>query len=581
MLRIIKSLMPSTRQPPSDEIVHTPGNYILTDNRVKENTSQVNFYVVGCGGNGGQAQKDVAKLMNEIAAGSRRKPKFIIILGDNFYDSGVDSPTDPIFESNFYKVYRDPSLRAICDIPCFVIPGNHDHNVHKLGSRGGNIDFHKIAAQIQHTFLTDGKVDEAKVEMYKGEELDLARLPKWNMPHRFGVYVMEEKENNLAMFCIDATTYGKDYLDLLLGDENPNNQAAWLGREVKKHHHGAIRLLFLHNPLYTAGKLTHGLDAYLYLSEKDIATLAKLGFTGNYSSMLSAILHAQGLDDFEAVFSAHTHSMVFQLTMEKGKKLCQVIAGGGGGKLESRQNFASLPLYMENYGFVEVQADLARKKLKFGVRSTDGQYVEFTNQSTEPVRDRACAEEDDVVKHLGEIIKDACREYHRILATKEAAILNWHGSAGAQRADELINFFNRFEPIASQDEAFQFVLGRMLQLWFSPGADSLVTLILNRCGLSYAEFMKNQKLFRQRVIETMPPAQVSQAEPRPIPVLHLEEGDNNTSPRIASPSVSSPLASSWEHLSPRLFKSSKGGRQQPLVQSTSPHPAASQLSRNF
>ena len=50
--------------------------------------------------------------------------KFIISVGDTFYENGVQSADDPHWQKSFEEVYRDPALQ----IPWQVILGNHDYH---------------------------------------------------------------------------------------------------------------------------------------------------------------------------------------------------------------------------------------------------------------------------------------------------------------------------------------------------------------------------------------------------------------------------------------------------------------------
>lgn len=57
--------------------------------------------------------------------------------GDNIYEEGVESVTDPLWSSRYCSVYTDPS---ILDIPWYAILGNHDYYsgyVLQNGRRGG------------------------------------------------------------------------------------------------------------------------------------------------------------------------------------------------------------------------------------------------------------------------------------------------------------------------------------------------------------------------------------------------------------------------------------------------------------
>jgi acid phosphatase len=92
----------------------------------------VQFIALGDQGAGGKGQKKVAEAMNRKA--TKDPVNFVILLGDNFYYSGVDSIDDPQWNDKFEKMYAYPSLQ----IPFYAILGNHGY--------WGN-----PAAQVQYT----------------------------------------------------------------------------------------------------------------------------------------------------------------------------------------------------------------------------------------------------------------------------------------------------------------------------------------------------------------------------------------------------------------------------------------------
>ncbi len=81
-----------------------------------------NFLVVGdWGRQGNSQQRDVAIQMGKSAAalGSH----CVLSVGDNFYEDGVASASDPQWRSSFEGIYTAPALQ----IPWYVVLGNHDY----------------------------------------------------------------------------------------------------------------------------------------------------------------------------------------------------------------------------------------------------------------------------------------------------------------------------------------------------------------------------------------------------------------------------------------------------------------------
>jgi len=90
------------------------------------------FVVVGdWGRDGAQHQRDVAVQMGKTAQalGSR----FVVSVGDNFYDNGVQSVSDPQWQTSYEQVYTDPALQ----VPWYVALGNHDYR----GNPQAQIDY--------------------------------------------------------------------------------------------------------------------------------------------------------------------------------------------------------------------------------------------------------------------------------------------------------------------------------------------------------------------------------------------------------------------------------------------------------
>jgi tartrate-resistant acid phosphatase type 5 len=79
------------------------------------------FIAVGDVGTGADGQRDVAESM---AAKAAQEPiSFVLMLGDNFYESGVTSVTDPQWTNAFVDMYHQPSLQ----VGFYAVLGNHDY----------------------------------------------------------------------------------------------------------------------------------------------------------------------------------------------------------------------------------------------------------------------------------------------------------------------------------------------------------------------------------------------------------------------------------------------------------------------
>ena len=100
--------------------------------------ASLNFLAVGdWGRDGTNHQRDVAIQMGKAAA--KKAAQHVISVGDNFYDNGVQSPTDPQWRSSYEEIYTADSLQ----IPWYVALGNHDYR----GVPQAQIDYSKTSAR--------------------------------------------------------------------------------------------------------------------------------------------------------------------------------------------------------------------------------------------------------------------------------------------------------------------------------------------------------------------------------------------------------------------------------------------------
>ena len=186
----------------------------------------LNFIVFGdWGRNGEQDQLDVAAQMG-IAA-KDIDSKFIISVGDNFYEDGVASVDDPQWQTSFEKVYSAPSLQ----VPWRVILGNHDYH--------GDCD-----AQIAY----------AKASK------------RWTMPARY--YTRTEQVdavNSVDFFYLDTTPMANldagemKYHGNLKSQDVPK-QVAWLESALKSSL-APWKIVIAHHPVYSGGQ--HGDTPYI------------------------------------------------------------------------------------------------------------------------------------------------------------------------------------------------------------------------------------------------------------------------------------------------------------------------------
>jgi hypothetical protein len=178
----------------------------------------VRFVAMGDGGEGNADQYAVASAVAAVCAakvstetdGERAGCDFVLYLGDNFYDSGVDSVDDDQFQDKFELPYAD------LDLPFYVVLGNHDY-----GST--SLEFWKSDFEVQYSDRSD----------------------KWNLPSEYYTFT----DTHAQFFGLDTNAL---MLESLWGD---SGQAAWMRDELAVST-TTWRIAFGHHPYVSNGQ--HG-----------------------------------------------------------------------------------------------------------------------------------------------------------------------------------------------------------------------------------------------------------------------------------------------------------------------------------
>jgi acid phosphatase len=184
----------------------------------------LNFLVFGDWGRKGELdQREVAEQMG--LAAKNIGARFVIAVGDNFYENGVVSLADEHWQKSFENVYTAPSLR----VPWHIILGNHDYH--------GNCD-----AQLAYA----------------------SQSSRWTMPARY--YMQSHQIDGGAradFFFLDTTPMIKVYhRDGFEGRIRANvisqdvpGQLAWF-KAALNGSKAQWKVVFAHHPIYSGGE--HG-----------------------------------------------------------------------------------------------------------------------------------------------------------------------------------------------------------------------------------------------------------------------------------------------------------------------------------
>lgn len=133
--------------------------------------TSLNFLAVGdWGRHGADHQSAVAAQMGDSA--ERLRARFVLSVGDNFYEDGVTSVSDPAWRTSFEDIYVAPSLQ----VPWHVALGNHDYR--------GNVD-----AQLDYT----------------------DRDHRWRLPSRWYAFEERAPDGTLVELFVTDTTPMIDY----------------------------------------------------------------------------------------------------------------------------------------------------------------------------------------------------------------------------------------------------------------------------------------------------------------------------------------------------------------------------------
>jgi tartrate-resistant acid phosphatase type 5 len=188
--------------------------------------SGFNFIIFGDWGRNGESdQSEVAAQM--ALAAKATGARFIVSVGDNFYEDGVASAADPQWQTSFENVYRDPALQ----IPWQVILGNHDYH--------GNCD-----AQLEYA----------------------RNHPRWNMPARYFLQTHHIDTGVAAdFFYLDTTPMVTSYwssgkTSAHVATQDVKKQLGWF-KDALAASQARWKIVIGHHPIYSGGE--HGDTAEL------------------------------------------------------------------------------------------------------------------------------------------------------------------------------------------------------------------------------------------------------------------------------------------------------------------------------
>ena len=184
-----------------DEVLDVkPGGYDV----VPSVPGKVKFVAVGDTGKGNSAQTKVANIIKTKCENDGCD--FVLLLGDNIYESGVDSVNDSQFQTKFETPYHDIVL------PFYVVLGNHDY-----GGDGAGYEIQKSIHQVRYT----------------------EKSSKWVMPAHYYKF----NAGNTSFFALDTNTQLFN-----LANEQSKDVSHWIDQSPSD-----WKIVFGHHPYMSNG----------------------------------------------------------------------------------------------------------------------------------------------------------------------------------------------------------------------------------------------------------------------------------------------------------------------------------------
>lgn len=172
---------------------------------VTDSPTCLSLIVVGDTGKDTPERTKVIESMREHA--KRSLPDAAVLLGDNFYESGVKSIDDPRFESDFEELFASDSF----GFPFYVCLGNHDHS--------GDVE-----AQVEYT----------------------QRSSRWKMPSRYYEERMHAGDETIDLFVLDS-------VPIHSGQADASVQIQWLEERLAASN-ATWKIVSGHHPAITGGR---------------------------------------------------------------------------------------------------------------------------------------------------------------------------------------------------------------------------------------------------------------------------------------------------------------------------------------
>jgi len=247
----------------------------------------VRFIAVGDTGTGKVGQYQVASAIEKVC--SDRGCDFALGLGDNIYESGVDSTDDSQWLDKFEKPY------ANLDFPFYMTLGNHDNSYFA----GGGLANFKGDFQVDYHYKEDRLSD------------------KWKMPARYYHFSapLADSEPLVDFFSLDSNPLAS------LSDINSTywqlpykkKQAEWFDETISSTL-GKWKIAFAHHPYMSNG--SHG-NAGLY------------DYVAGLGKVYKDFLEQEVCNRVDVIIAGHDHDMQWLRPVQPCGKTFHMVSGAG------------------------------------------------------------------------------------------------------------------------------------------------------------------------------------------------------------------------------------------------------------
>ena len=229
--------------------------------------------------------------------------EFIATTGDNFYDNGVASVSDPYWVSSFEAIYHQPHLF----VDWYPVLGNHDYR----GNWQAQIDYSKVSR-------------------------------RWQMPSQYYAKNIDLEGDSALILFIDTSPLNPDYADEKKYQEaykqGSQEQLGWIEEQLASSQ-AKWKVVIGHHPLYSSGK--------------------RYGKTDAIRNVLEPLLEKHNVNVYLA---GHEHDL--QHNQVDGSNLVHIVSGGGS-EIRPVSHYSFTKFAKSTGGFVAVTMSEASLLIRF------------------------------------------------------------------------------------------------------------------------------------------------------------------------------------------------------------------------